>query len=75
MAEHDNRVLDVIKALVDYDEAVAIQAASLLKARGVSVDDREILASAKQAGPQVERGFRAFFEAWRAGEMARSKAK
>jgi hypothetical protein len=56
-------------ALGDYDEAVAVQAASLLHGRGIALD----MDAARKAGPHVERGFQAFTEAWRASEIARSK--
>ena len=57
----------VAKLLAEYDEAVAAQAAGLL-ARGVSIDTVEVRAAAKAAGPQVERGFQAFFRSWRRGK-------
>lgn len=63
----------LMPALAGYDEAVAAQAAGLLQARGVSVNDEPVRAAAKAAGPQVERGFQAFFEAWRESQVARSK--
>jgi hypothetical protein len=65
----------LVQALAGYDEAVAIQAASLLQARGVSIMAPEIMAAAKKAGPQVERGFQAYFEAWRQCQLARSQKK
>jgi hypothetical protein len=72
--KHDGRAGGVVLALSDYDQAVAIQAAGLLQARGVSFDNAEIRAAVKQSGPQVERGFAEFFAAWRAGEVARSNS-
>ncbi len=68
-------IAEVAKLLADYDEAVAAQAAGLLAARGVSIDTDKVSTAAKAAGPQVERGFQAFFRAWREGEIARSKSK
>ena len=65
--------IDIAKSLADYDESVAVQAADLLQARGVSPDDAEIRDAAKKAGPHVERGFRAFVDAWRASQIARRK--
>jgi hypothetical protein len=65
----------LVKQLSDYDEAVAAQAAGLLVARGISIDGGEVGAAAKAAGPQVERGFQAFFRAWREGQIARSTTK
>jgi hypothetical protein len=71
--KHGGSATKVVQSLGDYHESVAVQAADLLHARGVSPDDPEVTAAAKQAGPHVERGFRAYFEAWRASEIARSK--
>ena len=62
-----------IRAIADYDEAVAVQTASLLQARGVSALDPVIRAEAGQAGAHVERGFVAFAEAWRAGQIAKAE--
>ncbi|HEX5270754.1 MAG TPA: CehA/McbA family metallohydrolase, partial [Gemmataceae bacterium] len=61
----------VLKSLADYDEAVAVQAASLLRARGVSPRDADVRAAARQAGAQVGRGFDAYAEAWRECQVAR----
>jgi hypothetical protein len=62
---------ELVRVLAGYNESVAAQAASLLQAGGTSVDDREIRAAARAAGAQVERGFAAFSEAWRASRVAR----
>jgi hypothetical protein len=56
-----------------YDEAVAVQTASLLRARGVSVLDTAIQAEAGKAGAHVERGFAAFAEAWRECQVAKAE--
>lgn len=69
----DNQAPKLIQLLADYDEAVAAHAAALLQARGVSLTDPETLAAAKKAGPAVERGFRAYFEAWRQCQVAREQ--
>jgi hypothetical protein len=65
----------VMRALADYDEAVAAQAAGLLQGQGISVSGAEVRAAARKAGPQVERGFRAFSEAWRESQIARGEAR
>jgi hypothetical protein len=70
MTSYDSRAVDVIAALAAYDEAVAVQAAALLKARGEDLLDADIQAAVQQAGAHVERAFRSFLEAWRAGEAA-----
>jgi hypothetical protein len=61
----------LVKALADYDEAVAVQAAALLRARGVSPRDAEVREAARKAGAQVARGFEAYAEAWRESQIAR----
>jgi hypothetical protein len=71
MTNHNNRPTDVVAALAPYDEAVAVQAAALLKASGADLHDVQLREAAKQAGLHVERGFRAFVEAFRASEVAR----
>jgi hypothetical protein len=73
--EHGKQLPKVLAALGNHDEAVAAQAAGLLQAQGVAVHEPETLASARKAGPQVERGFQAYFEAWRQSQLARSEKK
>jgi hypothetical protein len=75
MAEQGDSVEKLVIALADYDEAVAAQVAGLLQARGTSIDDREVREAAKKAGEHIERGFRAFFDAWRAMEIARAQTR
>jgi hypothetical protein len=67
-----NDVSKLVQALGSYDEAVAAHAAALLHAKGISLQEPEQLAAAKKAGPQVERGVQAYFEAWRQSQIARS---
>jgi hypothetical protein len=64
-----------VKALAGYDEAVAAQAAGLLRAAGISPSDREVRAAAKAAGDAVLRGFDAYAQAWRESQIARQDAK
>jgi hypothetical protein len=64
----------MVKALAGYDEAMAAQAAGLLRARGVSVWDAAVREAARQAGPHVARGFQAYAEAWRESQIARGQA-
>lgn len=61
----------MVAALAGYDDAVAVQAASLLQARGIALD----MEAARKAGEHVERGFQAFAECWRDSEIARAKLK
>ncbi len=65
----------LVPALGRYDEAVAAQAAALLRARGVTQDDPAVAVAVKKAGPQVERGFQAFREAWRDSQVARQRPR
>jgi hypothetical protein len=60
-----------VKALAAYDEAVAAQAAGLLRAAGVSPTDKDVRATAQAAGEHVLRGFDAYAEAWRESQIAR----
>jgi hypothetical protein len=75
VGDESSDVAAIVKQLADYDEAVAAQAAGLLTARGISIDDDQVRDMAKAAEPQVERGFQAYFRAWREGQIARSKTK
>jgi hypothetical protein len=73
--EADGKWPGLVKALGGYDEAVAAQAPSLLRARGTRPDDAAVLAAAANAGPQVERAFQAYREAWRECEIARGQSR
>jgi hypothetical protein len=64
-----------VKGLSGFDEAVAAQAAGLLRAAGVSPSDKDVRAAAKAAGEPVLRGFDAYAEAWRESQTARQDAK
>jgi hypothetical protein len=64
----------VVAALAGYDQAVAVQAAALLRGRGVRLTDADVRAAARQAGAQVEQGLAAYAEAWRDSEVARARA-
>jgi hypothetical protein len=66
---------EVVRRLAEYDEAVATQAAGLLLAGGISIEDKEIRTAARAAGAHVERGFTAFSEAWRASRVARAEKR
>jgi hypothetical protein len=65
----------LVQMLADYDEAVAAQAAELLQANGVYLQDAALMAAIRKAGPHVERGFGLFAEAWRESQIARSQGK
>jgi hypothetical protein len=61
----------LLKALADYDEAVAAQAAHLWQQSGHSLLSDEAQAALKGAAPQVAAGTRAYLEAWRENQLAR----
>lgn len=62
-----------IASLHSYDEAVATQAASVLKENKIPLTDPAIRDAAKRAGPPIERAFQAFEETWRQSQIARSQ--
>lgn len=63
-----------VRALAGYDDAVAAQAAGLLRVAGVPVTGGEVRAAARAAGEPVGRGFDAYAEAWRESRIARQDA-
>jgi hypothetical protein len=77
--DHARRLFDetgpdapkLARALGGFDEAVAAQAAGLLEKAGAAVDGGDVLAAAREAGPQVERGFKASIEASMESRAAR----
>ena len=60
-----------ITELAVHDEAVAAQAAGLLRRKGVSLTDKDVRRRATTSGAAVLRGFDAYAEAWRASQIAR----
>ncbi len=62
----------LLRSLQGYDESVVVQAAGLLQVRGVSIQDEAVRSAVRQAGPEIERGFRTFFAAWRESQIART---
>jgi hypothetical protein len=63
-----------IRGLAGCDEAVAAQAASLLRTRGHPPTDTEVRDEARAAGEAVLRGFDTYSAAWRESAVARSAA-
>jgi hypothetical protein len=61
-----------LKSLAGYDEAVALQAADLLRDRGVRLDDRAVRQSVEKVGGHVDRAFQAYRQAWRECQIARA---
>ena len=66
---------DMTYTRAEYDEAVVMQAAGLLRAKGVSLLEPEVRAAARKAGPYVEHGFQVYAEAWRESQLARSRSR
>jgi hypothetical protein len=67
--------MKVMPALADYDEAVVMQAAGLLRAKGVSLLEPEVRAAARKAATHVGHGFQVYADSWRESQMARSRDK
>lgn len=63
----------LVAALASYDEAVAAQAAHLLRLSGVSLQSEVLQTELKAAPASVQVGFRAYAESWRENEIARSE--
>jgi hypothetical protein len=61
----------LMTALADYDESVAVQAAAVLRRRGRSPFDPKLRNAAAAAGRHVERGFKAYADAWRQSEIVK----
>jgi hypothetical protein len=59
-----------IGKLAPYDEAVAAQAARVLRRQGVMPSDAKVVDAARKAGRHVEQGFEAYATAWRASQVA-----
>jgi hypothetical protein len=62
----------LLKALADYDQAVAIQAAHLWQSAGNSLLSESVSAALKQAAPETQAGFQTNLEAWRENQLARA---
>jgi hypothetical protein len=61
--KHKDDLRALFKGLRDYDQAVAIQAASLLQANDVDLDSSVIKRLLSRASPTIRRGFSTFLEA------------
>jgi len=65
----------VLASLGNYDEATAAQAAGLLRARGVSIEEEQFREAARTAGPHVLRGLESYIDAWRQSRIARAESR
>ncbi|MBC7819137.1 MAG: hypothetical protein IAG10_19785, partial [Planctomycetaceae bacterium] len=71
VAASTNDVTKLIESLSTYDEAVAAQAAHLLRTSGLSLQSQPLLTALKTASSATQAGFRAYAEAWRENEIVR----
>lgn len=62
----------ILESLAEYDEAVAIQAASLMRAQGVDLLAPEIGQALANSAPGVRRGFDQYITAWKQSLAARA---
>jgi hypothetical protein len=62
----------LVKRLGDYDDATAVQAASILNGRGVSPIDDRITQALKNGAASTRSGFQAYAGAWRESQAARA---
>ena len=63
----------LIASLWDYDDAVAAQAAHLVRVSGTSLQSEPLLTALKEGREMTQYGFRAYAEAWRENEIARAE--
>ena len=61
---------ELLKSLAKYDQAVILQAASLLRQRGISPFDPQLTAALRQAAEPVQLGFALYGAAWRKSQIA-----
>ncbi|MAX40960.1 MAG: hypothetical protein CME33_30845 [Gimesia sp.] len=70
--QHQADLEALFKQLEDYDQAVILQAASLLRKRGIEPFDPKLTKALRNASKTVQLGFALYGEAWRASQIARS---
>mgnify|MGYP003630011602 CR=1 FL=1 len=70
--EHADDLNALLKSLANYDQAVVLQAASLLRARGISPFDPQLVAALQDTARPVQIGFALYAEAWRSSQIART---
>jgi len=73
VAAAENDWAKLVASLSIYDEAVAAQTAHLVRISGTSLQFEPLLMALKTGRPATQSGFRAYGEAWRENEIARSK--
>lgn len=70
-----NDWMKLVDNLSIYDEAVAAQAAHLLRVGGTSQSDQRLVTALRTGAPAVQSGFQQYNEACRANEIARAGAR
>lgn len=71
--QHTTDLGELLKSLKDYDLAVTMQVASLLRARQITPYDSKLNRLLQEAAPQVQNGFNIYKKAWRASQVARQE--
>ncbi|MEQ8635936.1 CehA/McbA family metallohydrolase [Gimesia maris] len=69
--QHAEDLNTLLKQLDGYDQAVVMQVASLLKARGLEPFDPKLTKALRETSKTVQLGFALYGEAWRASQIAR----
>lgn len=65
--QNSSDIAALVAALAPFDEMVAAQAASILRARGVGMADERLQAALRVSPEATRRGFEAFWREWEAG--------
>ena len=63
----------LIASLSQYDDAVAAQAAHLVRVSGTSLQSESLVTALKAGAERTRSGFRAYADAWRENEIERAK--
>ncbi len=72
LEKHPEEIKALLKSLEDYDQAVILQAASLLRARGISPFNPQVTIPLRDADQQVQDGFADYANAWRESQILRN---
>ncbi|QDT26090.1 hypothetical protein Enr10x_13880 [Gimesia panareensis] len=70
--EQGDELPELLKSLAKYDRAVILQAAGLLRQRGVTPFDPQLTKALKQAAEPVQLGFALYGAAWRKSQIAQA---
>ena len=71
--QHATDLSELLKSLEDYDLAVTMQAASLLRSREVAPYDSKLNHLLQDSPRQVQNGFNIYKKAWRASQITRQE--